>query len=47
MSTIEGGMVCTNQKRIYERVRIMRGHGLLRESTDENLKKKKLKNLKI
>ena len=46
MSTIEGGMVCTNQKRIYERVRIMRGHGLLRESTDENLKKKKIKKFK-
>ena len=39
MSTIEGGMVCTNNKEIYEKIRIIRGHGLLRESTDVNLKK--------
>ena len=43
MSTIEGGMVCTNKKNIYEKIRIMRGHGLLRESTDRNLKEKKIK----
>ena len=39
MSTIEGGMVCTNNKEIYEKIRIIRGHGLLRESTDAKLKK--------
>ncbi len=43
MSTIEGGMVCTNDKSIYERIRIMRGHGLLRESRDKTLKRKALK----
>ena len=43
MSTIEGGMVCTNDKLIYEKIRIMRGHGLLRESRDEILKRKVLK----
>ena len=46
MSTIEGGMVCTNNKNIYEKIRIMRGHGLLRESTDKNLKIKKIKEFK-
>ncbi len=38
LSTIEGGMVCTNDRSIYEKVRIMRGHGLLRESKDKKLK---------
>ena len=46
MSTIEGGMVCTNDKLIYEKIRIMRGHGLLRESRDEILKRKVLKKYK-
>ncbi len=40
LSTIEGGMVCTNDRRIYEKIRIMRGHGMLRESTDTNYKNK-------
>ncbi len=40
LSTIEGGMVCTNDRKIYEKIRIMRGHGMLRESTDTNYKKK-------
>ena len=38
MSTIEGGMICTNSKDIYERARIFRSHGMLRECTDENIK---------
>ena len=37
MSTIEGGMVCTNDPNIYQYMRMLRGHGLLRESTDEIL----------
>ncbi len=48
MSTIEGGMVCTNNKNIYEIIRTIRGHGLLRESKDQFYKKntiKKHKNL--
>ena len=32
MSTIEGGAVCTNDKSIYELVRILRSHGMARES---------------
>lgn len=38
MSTIEGGMVCTNDRRFYETVRMLRGHGMLRESREEALK---------
>ncbi len=43
MSTIEGGMVCTDDKNIYEMVRMMRSHGLVRESSDEKLKEKYIK----
>ena len=43
MSTIEGGMVCTNNKEIYEKIRTIRGHGLLRESKDKVYKKKIIK----
>ena len=48
ISTIEGGMVCTNNKKIYELARILRSHGMARESgnkTFENKLKKKLINL--
>ncbi len=31
LSTIEGGMVCTNSKKIYHIVRSMRAHGMARE----------------
>ncbi len=31
LSTIEGGMVCTNDDDLYETVRMMRGHGMVRE----------------
>lgn len=34
MSTIEGGMVCTNDETIYQLARMFRSHGMLRESTD-------------
>ena len=44
MSTIEGGMICTNNRDIYETIRMIRGHGLLRESTDSILKKKTSQN---
>lgn len=39
MSTIEGGMVCTNDKKFYETIRMMRSHGMVREMSDENMKK--------
>ena len=47
MSTIEGGMLCTNNKKIYETLRIIRGHGMLRESKDKILKKKMTQKYKI
>ncbi|PIQ86887.1 MAG: CDP-4-keto-6-deoxy-D-glucose-3-dehydrase [Candidatus Omnitrophica bacterium CG11_big_fil_rev_8_21_14_0_20_45_26] len=39
LTTIEGGMVSTNNKAIYETVRMLRSHGLVRESTDSDLKR--------
>ena len=38
MSTIEGGMICTNSKDIYERARIFRSHGMAREVKIQNFK---------
>ena len=40
MSTIEGGMVCTNDRTIYETARMLRSHGMVREIEDESLKEK-------
>ena len=34
MSTIEGGMVCTDDDTTYQQLRMLRGHGMVRESTD-------------
>lgn len=39
MSTIEGGMVSTNDPDLYEMVRMFRAHGMVRESTDDELKR--------
>ena len=39
MSTIEGGMVCTNDEKIYNMVRMLRSHGMVRELPSEELKK--------
>ncbi len=38
MSTIEGGMVCTNDPEIYQQVRMLRSHGMVREATDMELR---------
>ncbi len=35
LSTIEGGMVCTNDKKIYEMIRMLRSHGMVREANDD------------
>ena len=43
MSTIEGGMICTNNKKIYEIARVLRSHGMARELSDKILKKKIIK----
>ena len=40
MSTIEGGMVCTNDEAIYEILRMMRSHGMVREAESDKLKDK-------
>ena len=40
MSTIEGGMVCTNDKEFYEIIRMLRSHGMVRESNDPELIKR-------
>ena len=47
MSTIEGGMICTNNKEIYDFCVRFRGHGMLRESKFDDVKKlhKKYKDL--
>jgi len=34
MSTIEGGMVCTDDPDVYQRVRMFRSHGMTREAND-------------
>jgi len=38
MSTIEGGMVCTSDPETYQYLRMIRSHGMLRESTDAKYK---------
>ena len=43
MSTIEGGMVCTNDKNIYEIIRMLRSHGMARESGNYKFEKKMMK----
>ena len=40
MSTIEGGMVCTNNQDIYEMIRMLRSHGMVRETSSEKVKQK-------
>ena len=43
MTTIEGGMICTNDKKIYEIVKILRSHGMVRESNNSVFEKKMIK----
>ena len=38
MSTIEGGMICTNDERFYQVCRALRSHGMTREMTDLNFR---------
>ena len=48
MTTIEGGMISTNDKKIDELAKILRSHGMLRETPykkNENKLQKKFKNL--
>ena len=39
MSTIEGGMICTNDSEVYQQLRMLRSHGMVREANDLNLQK--------
>lgn len=38
MSTIEGGMICTNDHEVYQQARMLRSHGMVREASDSVLK---------
>jgi CDP-6-deoxy-D-xylo-4-hexulose-3-dehydrase len=38
MSTIEGGMVCTNDSEVYQQVRMLRSHGMVREVSDPSVR---------
>jgi len=38
MSTIEGGMICTNDEYFYQICRALRSHGMTREMTNETLR---------
>jgi len=40
MSTIEGGMICTNDDHFYQICRALRSHGMTREMTDNDFKNK-------
>ena len=46
MTTIEGGMVCTNDKKVYEIIRMLRGHGLVREASLKSTRDKFIKKYK-
>ena len=39
MTTIEGGMLCTNNKEIYELARMFRSHGMTREASEQTQNK--------
>ena len=40
MSTIEGGMICTNDEKIYEMARMIRSHGMIREAGNKTFENK-------
>ena len=37
MTTIEGGMISTNDSEVYQQARMLRSHGMVREATDTTL----------
>jgi CDP-6-deoxy-D-xylo-4-hexulose-3-dehydrase len=43
MTTIEGGMVCTNDPEVYETLRMLRSHGMVREINNPSRKSKYVK----
>ena len=44
MSTIEGGMLCTDDPDLYQTFRMLRSHGMVRESTSDDLINSYIKN---
>jgi len=38
MSTIEGGMICTDDPAVYEQARMLRSHGMVREAISTDVK---------
>lgn len=38
MSTIEGGMICTNDEEVFEQARMLRSHGMVREISNPETK---------
>ena len=43
MSTIEGGMICTNDKKIFNLAKILRSHGMAREAPDKKYEQSVIK----
>jgi len=43
MSTIEGGMISTNDENVYQQARMLRSHGMVRESNNDDVKHKYIK----
>lgn len=39
MSTIEGGMICTNDSELYQTIRMLRSHGMVRETTSQETRR--------
>ena len=46
MTTIEGGMICTNSKKIYELSKIFRSHGMAREAKNKKFESRLIKKYK-
>ena len=46
MTTIEGGMICTNKRKIYELSKILRSHGMAREAKNKAFELKTVKKYK-
>tara|TARA_B110000967_G_C18549124_1_gene394445 strand:- start:33 stop:650 length:618 start_codon:yes stop_codon:yes gene_type:complete len=46
MTTIEGGMISTNDKKIYEISRMLRSHGMIREAKNKVFEKKMINKYK-
>ena len=42
MSTIEGGMICTNDEKFYQNCRMWRSHGMVREMTNDEMKQQSI-----